>query len=88
MTRSTLQIGRLTVDPPVVLAPMAGVTNAPFRRLCRQFGAGIYVCEMIGARSLVEGDEKTRLLATFPEDESPRSIQLYGTDAHYVGRAV
>ena len=67
---------------------MAGVTNAPFRRLCRQFGAGIYVCEMIGARSLVEGDEKTRLLATFPEDESPRSIQLYGTDAHYVGRAV
>ncbi len=88
MTPTRLQIGRLTVDPPVVLAPMAGVTNAPFRRLCRQFGAGIYVCEMIGARSLVEGDEKTRLLATFPSDESPRSIQLYGTDAHYVGRAV
>ena len=88
MSRDPLQIGRLTVDPPVVLAPMAGVTNAPFRRLCRQFGAGIYVCEMIGARSLVEGDEKTRMLATFPDDESPRSIQLYGTDAHYVGEAV
>lgn len=67
---------------------MAGVTNAPFRRLCRQFGAGIYVCEMIGARSLVDGDHKTRHLATFPDDESPRSIQLYGTDPHYVGRAV
>lgn len=67
---------------------MAGVTNAPFRRLCRQFGAGIYVCEMIGARSLIEGDEKTRHLATFPEDESPRSIQLYGTDAGSVGEAV
>lgn len=83
-----LRIGSLAVDPPVVLAPMAGVTNAPFRRLCRQFGAGIYVCEMIGARSLIEGDEKTRHLATFPEDESPRSIQLYGTDAGAVGEAV
>ncbi len=88
MIHTSLQIGRLSVGPPVVLAPMAGVTNAPFRRLCRQFGAGIYVCEMIGARSLVDGDEKTRLLATFPEDESPRAIQLYGTDPGSVGEAV
>ncbi len=67
---------------------MAGVTNAPFRRLARRFGAGIYVCEMIGARALVDGDEKTNHLATFPEDESPRSIQLYGTDPGAVGEAV
>jgi tRNA-dihydrouridine synthase len=58
-----LRIGSLVVDPPVVLAPMAGITNAPFRRLCREYGAGLYVSEMIGARGLVEGDVKTRELA-------------------------
>lgn len=83
-----MKLGHLVVDPPVVLAPMAGVTNAPFRRLARRFGAGLYVGEMVGARALVEGHEKTRHLATFPEDESPRSIQLYGTDAGAVGEAV
>lgn len=87
-SRRVLAIGPLQVWPPVVLAPMAGVTNAPFRRLCRSYGAGIYVNEMIGARALVDGDEKTRHLATFPDDESPRSIQLYGTDADTVGAAV
>lgn len=76
------------MDPPVVLAPMAGVTNAPFRRLCREFGAGLYVSEMIGARGLVEKNEKTLALARFDEDEVPRSIQLYGTDPEALGDAV
>ncbi len=67
---------------------MAGVTNAPFRRLCREFGAGLYVSEMIGARSLVEGNEKTLALARFDPDEVPRSIQLYGTDPGALGEAV
>lgn len=84
----TLAIGSLRVDPPVVLAPMAGVTNAPFRRLCREFGAGLYVSEMIGARGLVERNEKTLALARFDEDEVPRSIQLYGTDPESLGDAV
>jgi nifR3 family TIM-barrel protein len=83
-----LEVGPLTVWPPVVLAPMAGVTNAPFRRLCRQHGAGLYVNEMIGARALVSGDPKTSHLASFPPDESPRSIQLYGTAPDAVGEAV
>jgi nifR3 family TIM-barrel protein len=83
-----LRIGPLSVDPPVVLAPMAGITNAPFRRLCREYGAGLYVSEMIGARGLVEGDEKTRALARFAPDETPRSIQLYGTDPGSLGEAV
>ncbi len=83
-----LRIGPLVVDPPVVLAPMAGVTNAPFRRVCREFGAGLYVSEMIGARGLVEGEEKTLALAAFDSDESPRSIQLYGTDPGSLGEAV
>ncbi len=83
-----LRIGPLTVDPPVVLAPMAGITNAPFRRLCREYGAGLYVSEMIGARGLVQGDEKTRQLAGFAPDEALRSIQLYGTDPGSLGEAV
>lgn len=84
----TLRIGPLPVDPPVVLAPMAGVTNAPFRRLCREFGAGLYVSEMIGARGLVERNEKTLALVRFDPGEVPRSIQLYGTDPASLGEAV
>lgn len=83
-----LSIGPIVVDPPVVLAPMAGVTNYPFRKLCKQFGAGLYVSEMITARPLVEGVEKTLRLADFGPDETPRSLQLYGVDPYYVGEAV
>ncbi|MEM7337954.1 MAG: tRNA dihydrouridine synthase DusB [Actinomycetota bacterium] len=84
----TLMIGPLEVDMPVVLAPMAGVTNAPFRRLCRRFGAGLYVSEMISARALCEGSDKTELLASFAPDETPRSLQLAAVDPHYLGEAV
>jgi nifR3 family TIM-barrel protein len=73
---------------PVVLAPMAGITNLPFRGLCRRFGAGLYVSEMITARPLVDGNAKTLKLAEFGPEESPRSLQLYGVDPDYVGRAV
>lgn len=83
-----LRLGPITVDPPVVLAPMAGVTNAPFRAVCRQYGAGLYVSEMITARPLVEGSAKTLRLAGFGPDESPRSLQLYGVDPYYTGEAV
>ncbi len=80
-------IGPLSVWPPVVLAPMAGVTNYPFRALCRQFGAGLYVSEMITARALVEGHARTLHLAGFGPDESPRSLQLYGVDPWTLGEA-
>lgn len=83
-----VEIGPLAVWPPVVLAPMAGVTNWPFRSICRRFGAGLYVSEMVTARPLVEGRAKTLMLAEFGEDESPRSLQLYGVDPYYVGEAV
>lgn len=83
-----LRIGPLEVWPPVVLAPMAGVTNYPFRAICRSFGAGLYVSEMITARPLVEGNQKTLKLADFGPEESPRSLQLYGVDPYYVGEAV
>jgi nifR3 family TIM-barrel protein len=85
---STLKIGPITVDPPVVLAPMAGVTNSAFRTLCRSYGAGLYVSEMVSARALVEGSEKTQRMLMFGPDEDLHSIQLYGVDPDVIGRAV
>ena len=85
---SPVSIGPLRVWPPVLLAPMAGITNYPFRSLCREFGAGLYVSEMITARALVERNTKTLKLSGFNPEEKPRSLQLYGTDPRYVGEAV
>jgi nifR3 family TIM-barrel protein len=82
-----LALGPLKIWPPVVLAPMAGVTNAPFRSVCKDFGAGLYVSEMVTARPLVEGNAKTLRLAGFAPNETIRSLQLYGVDPHYVGLA-
>jgi nifR3 family TIM-barrel protein len=83
-----VHLGPIRIWPPVVLAPMAGVTNYPFRWICKAFGAGLYVSEMINARPLVDGRGKTLKLADFGPDESPRSLQLYGTDPYYVAEAV
>ncbi|HET7326535.1 MAG TPA: tRNA dihydrouridine synthase DusB [Nocardioidaceae bacterium] len=85
---TALRLGALTVETPVVLAPMAGVTNAAFRRLCREQGAGLYVCEMITSRGLVEGDAVTRSMLAFDPLEDVRSVQLYGVDPVYIGKAV
>ncbi|HEX6151272.1 tRNA dihydrouridine synthase DusB [Nocardioides sp.] len=83
-----LTLGSLRVETPVVLAPMAGITNAAYRRLCAEQGAGLYVCEMITSRGLVEGDETTQQMLVFDDAEQVRSVQLYGTDPVYVGKAV
>ncbi len=83
-----LSIGPLSVDPPVVLAPMAGVTNTAFRRLCRSYGAGLYVSEMVTARGLVEANARTMRMVEPAGDERPRSIQLYGVDPVTMGAAV
>lgn len=87
-TVAPLRIGPLTVDPPVVLAPMAGVTDAPFRGVCSRFGAGLYVSEMITARALVERNQKTWSMLRFDGSEVTRSVQLYGTDPRTLGEAV
>ena len=83
-----LAMGPLEIDPPVLLAPMAGVTNVPFRRLCRSYGAGLYVSEMIAARALVEGNPKTLAMASFAADDPVRSVQLYAVDPRVAGDAV
>jgi nifR3 family TIM-barrel protein len=86
-SKTTVQIGPYPVDPPVVLAPMAGVTNVAFRTLCRELeqervgtSSGLYVCEMVTARALVERHPVTMHMTTFSADESPRSLQLYTVD--------
>ena len=86
---SSLRIGPLVLPSPVVLAPMAGVTNAPFRSLCREFAPGLlYVNEMVMATALVHGSAKTERMVTFAPGESPRSLQLYGSDPRMLGEAV
>ncbi len=85
---SSLRIGPYQVDPPVVLAPMAGITNIAFRRLCREYGAGLYVCEMITSRALVERHPKTLQMVAFDAAEHPRSMQLYGVDPATMADAV
>lgn len=84
----TLRIGPIDLDVPVVLAPMAGITNTAFRRLCREYGAGLYVSEMITSRALVERNETTMRLIRHHESETPRSIQLYGVDPKTIAEAV
>ena len=88
MLGAVLTLGGFPVDPPVVLAPMAGITNLAFRRLCREQGGGIFVCEMITSRALVERNPKTLRMIAFDGAERPRSLQLYGVDPSVVGRAV
>ena len=83
-----LRVGPYGVEPPVVLAPMAGITNAPFRTLCREQGAGLFVSEMITARALVERAPETLRMIRFADDEHPRSLQLYAVDPVVVGEAV
>jgi nifR3 family TIM-barrel protein len=84
-----LQIGSFTPAAPVVLAPMAGVTNAPFRTMCREFAPGlIYVNEMVMATAVVHGNAKTERMMTFAPDEQPRSLQVYGSDPVMIGEAI
>jgi nifR3 family TIM-barrel protein len=83
-----LTLGPHRVWPPVVLAPMAGITNVAFRRLCREQGGGLYVCEMITTTALVERNPKTLRMIAFGGDEKPRSLQLYGIDPRVTAAAV
>ena len=89
-----LRIGHYDLSSPVILAPMAGVTNVAFRTLCREQElertgtvSGLYVCEMVTARALVERNEKTLHMTTFAPQEDPRSLQIYTVDPEYTYKA-
>ncbi|MCL1838786.1 MAG: tRNA dihydrouridine synthase DusB [Propionibacteriaceae bacterium] len=81
-----MRLGNLQIEPPVILAPMAGVTNRAFRQLCREFGAPLTVCEMVTSRGITERIPKTFEFMSFAPAEI-RSVQLYGVDPHILGEA-
>jgi nifR3 family TIM-barrel protein len=83
-----LRIGPLEVRPPVVLAPMAGVTTWPYRKICRDLGAGLCTTEMVSARAMIEDVARTREIAGFGPGESPRSLQIFGSDPGVMAEAV
>lgn len=83
-----LQYGKHEIAVPVVLAPMAGITNTAYRRLCREYGGGLFVSEMVTSRALVERTEESMRLIGHHESEDIRSVQLYGVDPKTIGEAV
>lgn len=82
-----MKIGSLSLDSRVILAPMAGVTDRPFRTLCRRFGAAYGVTEMISARALQFKDKKTARLMALGDEERPAGIQLFGDDPEVMAQA-
>ncbi len=78
------KLGKFDINPPIALAPMAGITDLPFRRICRRFGIGLTVTEMIASRAVEYGSERTERMAELDKDESPVSIQIAGSDSKYV----
>ncbi len=83
-----LNYGPHKIKTPVVLAPMAGITNTAFRRLCQDYGGGLYVAEMVTSRALVEENPTSWRLASHHQSENIRSVQLYGVDPKTIGQAV
>lgn len=83
-----LQYGKHSISVPVVLAPMAGITNTAYRRLCQEYGGGLYVSEMVTSRALVERTEESMRLIGHHESEKIRSVQLYGVDPKTISDAV
>jgi nifR3 family TIM-barrel protein len=83
-----LKYGKHEIAVPVVLAPMAGITNTAYRRLCREYGGGLFVSEMVTSRALVERTEESMRLIGHHESEDIRSVQLYGVDPKIIAEAV
>ena len=82
-----MQIGPHTIDPPVILAPMAGVTDKPFRQLCRRLGAGLAVSEMTTSEPRLWATRKSRLRMDHADETGPISVQLAGTDPQVLAHA-
>lgn len=82
-----LKIGPYEIAHPIILAPMAGVTDRPFRQLCKNLGAGLAVSEMVGANSLLHGSEKTKRRANHEGETRPCSVQIVGADPHMMAQA-
>ena len=82
-----MYIGNLRIDNPLFLAPMAGITDHPFRVLCKEMGAGVVYTEFVSANGIIRENLKTLELMNFTENERPIGIQLFGEDANIVGKS-
>ncbi len=82
-----MYIGKLHIENPLCLAPMAGITDHPFRILCREMGAGIVYSEFVSANGIIRENVKTLKLMNFTEDERPIGIQIFGEKPDIVGRS-
>jgi len=85
--RQGFHLGRHFIDPPLLLAPMAGITDLPFRRICKRFGVGLVVSEMIASRAVEAGRMRTQRMALIGRDEHPVAIQIAGSDVPYMQEA-
>ena len=81
----TLQIGNVTLKNNLILGPMAGVTDLPFRLLCAEQGAGLLCMEMVSAKAILYNNKNTRAMLTIDEREHPVSLQLFGSDPQIMG---
>jgi nifR3 family TIM-barrel protein len=82
-----MKLGSLDIDSPLVLAPMAAVTNAAYRAICREQGAGLVVTEMVSARGVIAGDERTWRFVDLQPDEAPVAVQLFGCEPDALAEA-
>lgn len=82
-----LTIGNITLTNNILLAPMAGITDKPFRRTCKQYGAGLVCTEMVSSKGLFYNDEKTKLILNTKQEQRPISMQIFGSDPETMGYA-
>lgn len=83
-----MKIGNFTTENNVFLAPMAGVTDLPFRKICRRYGAGLVYSEMVSAKGLYYNDKKTAELMRIDDEERPCAIQIFGSDADIMAEVI
>ena len=83
----TLKIGGVAIDNPLILAPMAGVTDLPFRLLCKEQGAGLLCMEMVSAKAILYKNRNTEELLTIDSRENPVSLQLFGSEPEILSEA-
>ena len=82
-----LKIGNVTLENNLILAPMAGVTDLPFRMICKSFGAGLVCTEMASSKAIFYQDEKTKKLLNTEGEKRPISFQIFGSDIEAMGYA-
>lgn len=83
-----IKIGNVEINNNVFLAPMAGITDLPYRSICKEFGAGLTYSEMVSAKGMYYNDEKTHLLTKRAENEMPYAIQIFGSDSDIMAEVV